>query len=102
MSQREINCRGAERKVPEKSGERKNEIGEILPRAGAYLFCAPSIRITKEARAANESWRELRDKNYAAIKRDINTSCMRSAQSDPESRSHRNEDLARERRPRAR
>lgn len=45
---------------------------------------------------------EPRDKNYAAIKRDINASCMCSSRRDltSESRSRGNKDLAREGRPR--
>lgn len=101
MSQREINCRGVERKVSEKSGEEKRNQRDS-PSRWRLPFFVPHRSVSQRKRGQPMNREELRDKNYAAIKRDINTSCMCSSRRDltSESRSRRNEDSAREKRPR--
>lgn len=81
MSQREINCRGAERKVPEKSEEEKRNRRDS-PSRWRLPFFVPHRSVSQRKRGQPMNREELRDKNYAAIKRDINTSCMRSSGRD--------------------
>jgi len=82
MSQREINCRGAERKVPEKSGEEKRNRRDSPLRWRLPFFFVPHRSVSQRKRGQPMNREELRDKNYAAIKRDINTSCMRFSRRD--------------------
>lgn len=61
--------------------ERKNEISareKILSRSCPPFFFASHRSVSQRKRGQPMNHEELRDKNYAAIKHDINASCMRA------------------------
>lgn len=85
----------AERKSEISARERERE--DSLAFVSSFFF-ASHRSVSQRKRGQPMNHEELRDKNYAAIKHDINASCMRAPRSrfcPRESRNSRNEDIAR-------